>query len=259
MFQQNVGQKIKVIPSGMTYMRQFAPKAVEISSPTDIAGLKLWIDFSDISTLYTDSAKTTPVTSDGDVIGAAADKSGEGNDFIQETTAKKPLYKTGIQNLLSIARFDGTDDWLSKVFVGAIPGIFMFVFQPVTGIANEGRLGSDSGGNNWIVRYLTSHNLNMYAGGNMSSTTNNLQEDSFYVTTEIFNGASSKIRSNGSQIVSGNTGALTIFNGFYLGARNDGTQNAKIDIGIVLHYNTVLGDSDIANLESWANNQWSVY
>jgi hypothetical protein len=78
--------------------------------PTDIAGLKLWLDFSDITTLYTDSAKTTPVTADDDVIGAAEDKSGNGKDATQAVTAKKYIYKTGIQNGLSIGRSNAVDD-----------------------------------------------------------------------------------------------------------------------------------------------------
>jgi hypothetical protein len=80
-------------------------RRVPITSPLDISGLELWLDFSDISTLYTDSAKTTPVTSDGDVIGAVEDKSGNGNDVLQITAPQKPIYKTGIQNGLSVGRF----------------------------------------------------------------------------------------------------------------------------------------------------------
>ena len=80
--------------------------------PTDISGLLVWFDFSDISTLFQDSLKTTPVTADGDEIGAAEDKSGNGRDALQPTATKLPLFKTAIQNGLSIARFDGTNDFL---------------------------------------------------------------------------------------------------------------------------------------------------
>ena len=78
--------------------------------PSAFAGLKGWWDKSDIATLFQDAGKTTPVTADGDVLGAVADKSINGNDELQATTSRKPLYKTNIQNGLSVARFDGTDD-----------------------------------------------------------------------------------------------------------------------------------------------------
>ena len=44
--------------------------------PSDVAGLALWLDASDLSTLFTDSARTTPVASSGDPVGGWADKSG---------------------------------------------------------------------------------------------------------------------------------------------------------------------------------------
>ena len=53
-----------------------------------------WYDPSDISTLWQDSARTTPVTSDGDPVGAMDDKSGNGNNALQVTDAKRPTYKT---------------------------------------------------------------------------------------------------------------------------------------------------------------------
>ena len=79
--------------------------------PTDIAGIKLWIDFSDADTLFTD-AGSTKVSSDGDAIYRANDKSGNDYHYSQTTSGNRPLYKTAIQNSLSIGRFDGADDYL---------------------------------------------------------------------------------------------------------------------------------------------------
>lgn len=69
-------------------------------NPTQLAGLTLWYDISDISTLYQDSAGTTPVTADGDPVGLVQDKSGNGLDATASGSAR-PTYKT-----------DGTYHWL---------------------------------------------------------------------------------------------------------------------------------------------------
>lgn len=88
-------------------------------SPADLT-LSFWYDPSDLSTLFQDAAMTTPVTTDGDVVGAIMDKSGNGNHLTQSTTAAKPLYRTsgGIHWI----QFDGTDDWLSATAILATGG-----------------------------------------------------------------------------------------------------------------------------------------
>ena len=79
-------------------------------SPLDIAGLVAWYDFSDTTTLFTDSAMTIPVTADGDPIGGVKNKANPGTfDQTQATSTKKPTYKASIFNGLSIARLDGGD------------------------------------------------------------------------------------------------------------------------------------------------------
>ena len=77
-------------------------------SPADIAGLELWLQAD--KGIFQDSAKTTPATSDGDVIGAWEDQSGNGNDALQGTTVNKPVLKLSIVNSRPVVRFDGAND-----------------------------------------------------------------------------------------------------------------------------------------------------
>ena len=74
-----------------------------------------WYDPSDISTMFQDSAGTTPVTADGQPVGKILDKSGRGNHATQATAASRPLYKTdGTYHWL---QFDGVDDSLSTAAI----------------------------------------------------------------------------------------------------------------------------------------------
>ena len=52
-------------------------------------------DFSDLSTMFQDTGKTTPVTTNGDVVGCVVGQRGT-IDLIQGTTSEKPLYATGV-------------------------------------------------------------------------------------------------------------------------------------------------------------------
>lgn len=68
------------------------------------------LDPSDISSLFQDSAGTTPVTADGDPVGRISDLSGNANHFTSSGSAR-PTYRTsGGKHWLE---FDGTDDKLT--------------------------------------------------------------------------------------------------------------------------------------------------
>jgi hypothetical protein len=51
----------------------------------------VWFDPSDFSTLFQDSAGTTPVTAVGQPVGLMLDKSGRGNHATQATAGKRPI------------------------------------------------------------------------------------------------------------------------------------------------------------------------
>ena len=69
-----------------------------------------WYDPSDLTTLYQDSAGTTPVTADGDPVGLMLDKSGNDNHASQATSASRPVYRT--DGVLHWLESDGIDDRL---------------------------------------------------------------------------------------------------------------------------------------------------
>jgi hypothetical protein len=53
----------------------------------------VWYDPSDLSTLFQDSAGTTPVTSVGQSVGRMLDKSGQGNHAFMATSADRPILR----------------------------------------------------------------------------------------------------------------------------------------------------------------------
>lgn len=70
--------------------------------PDTINGLTVWLDFSDSSTLFQDTAGSSPVTSDGQNLKRANNKAG-GNPFTEATL--NPIFKTALVNGKSGARF----------------------------------------------------------------------------------------------------------------------------------------------------------
>lgn len=68
-----------------------------------------WYDPSDLSTMFQDTAGTTPCLVDA-VVGLVRDKSGRGNHASQSTAASKPILRSSGGRFW--LEFDGTDDYL---------------------------------------------------------------------------------------------------------------------------------------------------
>lgn len=106
----------------------FGYSAVSPPNPLQIFGsnLKGWYAAWDAATLFTDTARTAPVSADGDAVGGWADKSGNGNHLQQATAGNRGLYKTAIQNGRSVLRLDGVDDLIN--------GVSNFVWSSASGV-----------------------------------------------------------------------------------------------------------------------------
>lgn len=97
-----------------------------------------WYDPSDLSTMFQDTAGTTPVTTPGQAVARINDKSGRGNHLTQATVAARPLYQSG--GGLHWLQFDGVDDGLvsSSVNMTATDKATVFSGVLVSGTGNQG-------------------------------------------------------------------------------------------------------------------------
>jgi len=236
-------------------------------SPTDIAGLQLWLDFSDASTLFKD-AGITPVSADGDAICQANDKSGNGYHARQTDSSCRPLYKTGVQNSKSVARFDGENDFfaLSNISVASGSKSLFVVYS------NNDSLSGSAEGSHY---FLDSQTGRLIFAGHCHT--------GFYNKVGFFDGiywheialAINGWQSLGFVLASGGNGTIYRNSGL-LGAEGytdkaiGGTSyisravTAPIsyitgDVAEMILYDSALSDTDRGKVETYLNNKWAIY
>ena len=89
-----------LFPSPVTGVRRIASRRW---SPLTPGGCGLWLDASDISTFFQDSAGTIPVTSSGQPIGLWRDKSGLARDFSQASSGNRVSYDRSSKGALQLS------------------------------------------------------------------------------------------------------------------------------------------------------------
>lgn len=98
--------------SGILNRRGFFGGLAKSFSPTDIAGLQLWLDAT--TGLFDATSGGSAVTTDGSAVARWEDQSGSGRHIVQAIVNDRPILKTSIQNNKNILRFDGASDYLSR-------------------------------------------------------------------------------------------------------------------------------------------------
>jgi hypothetical protein len=256
---------------GSTFGRVFSPTfqpksqaAASVSTfvPTDVSNMIIWIDFSDANYLFTD-AGSTKVSSDGDAIYQANDKSGNDYHVVQATAGSRPLYKTNIQNSKSVARFDGSDDWMDKAY-GATksqPNTFFSVWKSNNA---EGDACYIFDGHTTYRQALlsstaaTPDSYYMYAGRNLYLGT--FPKGKFVTTCALFNGTNSQLWENATSIGTGDVDTFGTPTGITLGARlSNHASPLDGDFCELIAYNKQLSDAERNNVFAYLNNKWAIY
>lgn len=183
-----------------------------------------WFDPSDLTTLFQDSAGTTPVTAAGQPVGKVNDKSGNGNHWTQVTAANRPTYQVDGAGKAYLS-FDGSNDSLSATFNMVQPWERISALQQVAwaagarlfsaATANAGELAQGGPGTPWLALVDGSFDV---------PQNNGLAVGANGVVAEIHNGTSSSLTINAGAAVVGNPGSAAV-NGFRVGNRGASGSN----------------------------------
>lgn len=211
--------------------------------PTSITGIRAWWDASDLSTFTFGT---------GTAVAQWNDKSGIGNDVSQGTAAQRPT-RSGTQNGRSTLVFDGVNDNLVK---SAGPGtagqpVSVVIALKYANLDTADHVVYNQGGGGPQVQ--TNTTWQAYAGASLNSGV--ADDANWNVITAIFNGGSSFIYLNGSQIASGNTGSDNDA-GANIGMYSTGASYWAGEIAEILVYSVALSGTDRTALEAYLKTKW---
>lgn len=233
-----------------------------VIGPGGVPDLALWVDLSDISTLYQDAARTTPVTTNGQSIKGVTDKSGNGN-HLDVTGSISPTYVTGSINGLSAADLagGGGDDQLSRATLtqGSLAQPlteFIVVDMDVT-ILQQLTDSFSAAGNRCSIFIDADGTVNFYAGV-IADTADPIGTDPHIITAQ-YNGASSECwPTDGGAGTTANVSTQGR-TGIRLGLENAGVGNPMNGrIGEYLLYNKALTLPQINTIGNYLGTKWGL-
>lgn len=220
-------------------------------TPYTIATL-FHFDFSVPGGLWQDSAQTTPVQSDTDPIGYAADQSGNSVHVLQGTDMKRPLWAAGVRNGHGAASFVSalstrlaTSGSSTIVSPSSVPYITFIVCNMPSAAATQYLFDSKSTSQRNAGFYSGDGTIHLYAGSDRASSSLTYGTANWHLWEFEWNGASaSRILQDGTQILSSTSGTQSL-NGLTIGSKWDGNNPANFYIGEVF----AVKQSDIGNAE----------
>ena len=248
--------------------------AVPLTGETQ-PNLKLRLDASVASSLFTNATGVGAVTATGQPVGHWADLSGNGKPATQSAAERRPTYVTGDAafNGCPVLEFDGVNDDITSLLninASSMPDItIMMVYRQVAKTANGGLWGHDNGG--WdrlqLLNFTDGGLYNGYpiATANDRAPVNGMNTNAALIYTAVLkNGVAngSYVYINGlsdatnglpaftSAEVSGQ--ALVTFGNISPGNNYRG----NIRIGEVLVFDSALDDTARQNVEAYLRDKW---
>jgi len=221
-------------------------------SPSDISGLKLWLDSDDPSTITKDV---------NDFVSQQDDKSGEGNHVVQATGSNQPKLIADGKNSRDILRYDGVNDRMKvSTFTGGseaqintvlcVAPINPFNGHYIYDSATADRAGLNSGDGGSGAQFFIWAGSALFLGSHVTT---------IELYTVEFNGASSILRKGKVEVGTGNAGTGAT-NGMVIGnfqGELDGNTMSG-DFCELLFYNKQLSTAERDDAETFLADRWAV-
>lgn len=227
-----------------------------MSDPSSISGLQYWVK-SDTG-VYKDAAKTQ-ACADGDSVYTWADQSGNGRDFVQATSANRPVFHTNRVNGLAAVTFGGAaaTNMANTHPSVSQPYTICTVFKPVS-LSNTYNCMCDTAAGGPQISYEkvggTTPTYYMYWGTQVYGGTSKFGIFADYIAS--FNTTASYTMSQGVIITAaGNPGAGAIQNTI-LGNSPALVNNIVGDMAEFFLYNKALSVADLELLTTYASSRY---
>jgi hypothetical protein len=228
-----------------------APAAV----PPVTAGLQLWYE-----------ADTTG-GADGTQITAWPDKSGNGRDLTASGLGASAIMRRNALNGRAALEFNGTSSLLktyNSTFTLSQPDTFFVVYRSLD--ANDANRAFVFDSRNSSVRQVLGKSgaslLRLYANSDLDAPAVSYPFAGYKIYAGVFNGTSSALYENGSQLMQGNAGGSAM-TGFTVGGLNsagtDGYDLSHSLVAEILFYNGTLSAGDRQAVANWLNGKYAAY
>ena len=229
----------------------------------------VWFDPSDFSTMYQDSAGTTPVTAVGQPVGKINDKSGRGNHATQATAASRPVLQQDGAGKYYLD-FDGTDDSLATssinygtdkvtIFAGLRKAndTASILCESSVSIINDGTFYLVTGTDDGTTGYTSMSKGTAAAASTLNTRITAVGADLAVISvTHDISGDLSTIRRNGvaGTNATGDKGAGNFTNQpLYIGRRGGSTLPFNGRIYSLIVRGAASTATEITNAETWVN------
>jgi hypothetical protein len=209
-------------------------------SPKQIAGLEMWLDASDSSTITLNST----------TVSEWRDKSGKGNTFTQVTAANQPTFVASSRNGLSAINFPNIAQMNGPSgFSFAQPTTWFVAFQSPTSSGTWSIYDGNTARQHVFGNSATE--MRMFAGSSPVIAT--LTASTWYVAALIYNGASSthRVSTLTASTVNAGTNAITYPR---IGANN----SLRGDLGEVGMFSKALSDTEATAVLKYLAKKWAV-
>ena len=120
----------------------------------------VWYDPSDFSTMFQDTAGTTPVTATGQSVARINDKSGRGNNATQSTSGQRPTLQQDASGKYYLS-FDGSDDLMT---VSGSASTMKFMHSAVSSVCAGATFGNNSDPNTFVPLFGTNNGASSNVG-----------------------------------------------------------------------------------------------
>jgi hypothetical protein len=218
-------------------------------------GLLMWLDASDMTSLFQSPDGMEPLTAGNQLVGLWKDKSGNENNFAQTRYEARPRFvKTGIGNRSAIM-FDTKQSLLVKTNFPA-PVTVIYVARQ-TGGANARVLSAVA--NNWLLGYWSGAKNQAYYEGWVSPSGSPATDTMPNVFTGIVKGGgqNSEVWANGTMVATNQNG-VTGPNGLAINTGAFPGEASNCSVAEIIVFNHDLSLNERQKVETYLKTKWGI-